>query len=160
MRLKDIAAPEQFRKGTRGLKLFTGGGTHPDDIDGSSSGLMVAVACLANKPGAIEEVGVGSGEGAGWRLRYATALALLEYVLVPVGLWACAFWRQMPCIAGIWLTQVVNTPPSPPSRHPHALPCSPAPLDVLGGQGVPARRLLPGPALRPQERRSHHLAHR
>ncbi|KAG2431784.1 hypothetical protein HXX76_009280 [Chlamydomonas incerta] len=56
MRLKEIAAPEQFRKGTRGLKLFTGGGTHPDDIDGSSSGLMVAVACLANKPGAIEEM--------------------------------------------------------------------------------------------------------
>ncbi|GFR48950.1 hypothetical protein Agub_g10964 [Astrephomene gubernaculifera] len=62
MRLKDVAAPDQFRRGVRGLKLFSGGGTHPDDIDGSSNGLMVAVACLANKPGGIEELFVSGKE--------------------------------------------------------------------------------------------------
>ncbi|EFJ47433.1 hypothetical protein VOLCADRAFT_105151 [Volvox carteri f. nagariensis] len=62
LRLKDIAAPEQFRRGARGLKLFAGGGTHPDDIDGGSTGLMVAVACLANKPGAVEELFVSGRE--------------------------------------------------------------------------------------------------
>ncbi len=56
LRLKEIAAPEQFRRGARGLKLFAGGGTHPDDIDGGGNGLMAAAACLANKPGAVEEV--------------------------------------------------------------------------------------------------------
>lgn len=55
LRLKEIAAPEQFRKGTSGLTLFSGG-IHPDDIDGSSSGLMAAVACMANYPGLIEEL--------------------------------------------------------------------------------------------------------
>ncbi|GLC33565.1 hypothetical protein PLESTB_000088800 [Pleodorina starrii] len=62
LRLQDIAAPDQFRRGARGLRLFAGGGTHPDDIDGGSTGLMVAVACLANKPGAIEELFVSGRE--------------------------------------------------------------------------------------------------
>ena len=56
LRLRDLAAEEAFRRGARGLKLFAGGGTHPDDIDGGSGGLMVAVACLANRPGVVEEV--------------------------------------------------------------------------------------------------------
>jgi hypothetical protein len=61
MRLKEIAAPEMFRKGAKGLKLFAGGGSHPDDINGSSNGLLVAAACLANKPGAVEQVRLGAG---------------------------------------------------------------------------------------------------
>ncbi|GLI59893.1 hypothetical protein VaNZ11_001931 [Volvox africanus] len=62
LRLKEIAAPEQFRTGARGLKLFAGGGTHPDDIDGGSTGLMTALACLANKPGAVEELFISGKE--------------------------------------------------------------------------------------------------
>ncbi|KAG2440679.1 hypothetical protein HYH02_010258 [Chlamydomonas schloesseri] len=62
LRLRDLAAAETFRVGARGLKLFAGGGTHPDDIDGGSGGLMVAAACLANRPGVVEELFLSGSE--------------------------------------------------------------------------------------------------
>ena len=38
------------------LLATVAGGIQPDDVDGAQDGLAAAMACLANKQGAVEEV--------------------------------------------------------------------------------------------------------